>query len=118
MFFADTYALLEIIAGNKKFDGYLEEKLITTRLNLMELYYALLREHKEKAGYYYDFLIPFCVVVEDDTIKKAMKLKLENKKLKMSYVDCIGYVIAIENHVKFLTGDKAFRGMYNVEFVK
>lgn len=33
-------------------------------------------------------------------------------------VDCIGYVYAKENGLRFVTGDKEFEGMENVEFVK
>lgn len=46
----------------------------------------------------------------------AMKLKLKNKNL--SYTDCIGYIFAIKNNLKFLTGDKKFNDMPNVEFVQ
>ena len=33
-------------------------------------------------------------------------------------VDCIGYMTAKRLGVKFLTGDREFEGMDNVEFVK
>jgi len=119
MFFADTYALLEIVYGNRKYKDYLSEKIITTRLNLMELYYALLRDHnEEKAEYYYNFFVSFCIAIDDSTIKKAMQFKLEHRKLGLSYMDCIGYVLASDKGIRFLTGDKAFKGLKNVEFVK
>jgi hypothetical protein len=36
----------------------------------------------------------------------------------LSYVDALGYVIATKMKIKFLTGDNAFEGMENVEYVK
>ena len=50
-FFADTYALVEFIEGNKNYLNYFfKNEIITTKLNLMELYYkTLLTSNKEKA---------------------------------------------------------------------
>lgn len=115
--FFDTYALIEIILGNEKYKPYLNEQLITTKLNLMELYYFLLRKKdKTTANFYYDFYLPFCILISDEVIKESIGLKLQNKKL--SYIDCIGYTIALQQNIKFLTGDEGFKNLPNVEFVK
>ena len=119
MLFFDTYALIEIIKGSNSYKRYVKEMPITTKLNLMELYYYLLRkEWEDKAEYYYSFYFPSCVPVSDDIIKMAMKYKLRFKDRKLSYVDCIGYIIAKKMDIKFLTGDNQFKDMENVEFVK
>ncbi len=47
-----------------------------------------------------------------------MAMKKQFKKPRLSYVDCIGYVYAKHNNVPFLTGDREFAKMDNVEFVK
>jgi predicted nucleic acid-binding protein len=47
-----------------------------------------------------------------------MKFRLKEKAKRLSYVDAIGYQLALEKNAKFLTGDKEFKGMKNVEFVK
>jgi hypothetical protein len=47
-----------------------------------------------------------------------MHFKLQNRGKKFSYTDSIGYLISLRNRIKFLTGDKQFRDMPNVEFVK
>jgi len=47
-----------------------------------------------------------------------MVFKYENKNKNFSFIDCVGYVLAKENNLIFLTGDRAFRGMMNVELVK
>ena len=56
--------------------------------------------------------------IKDSIIKEANEFKAKNRKLKLSYVDCIGYVLARSFGVKFLTGDEGFRNIENVEFVK
>ena len=45
-----------------------------------------------------------------------MDLKTTHRKL--SIPDAIGYTVARRLNIKFLTGDKDFEGMENVEFVK
>jgi predicted nucleic acid-binding protein len=119
-FFFDTYALYEIIIGNASYRKYdVDVSFVTSRLNLMELYYGLLRKYGKKvAGEYYDAFIPHAIEIGDDTIKAAMELRLANKEKKMSYVDCVGYVFAVQNRLRFLTGDKAFKDLAGVEYVK
>ncbi len=119
-FFFDTYAFFEIIEGNKNYDLYKKNVgIITTKLNLMELHYGLLiRYGKEKAERYYNRLLQFTVDVDDVMLKKANEFRASLKKKKLSYVDCIGYVTARAIGVKFLTGDKEFKGLDNVEYVE
>lgn len=119
-YFFDTYAFYEIIKGNPAYDSYKKDILIiTTRLNLMELHYGLLLLYdKEIADHYYDKFIQFIVELTDDIIKQANIFRLTHRKRKLSYVDCIGYIIAKLRNVKFLTGDKQFENLDNVEYVK
>ena len=118
--FYDTYAILEIIKGNSNYRNYLKNiGIATSRLNLMELYYRLyVLFGIETAELYFQKYNPFAVEVSDLMIKKAMIFRAENRKRDLSYVDCIGYIFAKENKIKFLTGDKQFKDMENVEFVK
>ncbi|MBI4895245.1 MAG: PIN domain-containing protein [Candidatus Aenigmarchaeota archaeon] len=119
MYFFDTYAFIEILNGNQNYTKYENTQMLTSRFNLMELYYIIiLRFGKQKADEVYDHLLKYVMYVDDATIKDAMMFRLANKKKGLSYVDCIGYVIAKTNGLKFLTGDKQFEGMDNVEFVK
>ena len=60
----------------------------------------------------------FVVRTDLRLIAKAMKFRNKWKKRKVSAVDCIGYFMAKDLGVKFLTGDKEFKGMKNVEFVR
>lgn len=121
-YFYDTYALIEFVRENKKFKKYFEGiDGITTRLNLMELYYTMLKyEDKETSENVFESFLPICIDIETEEIKKAaeMKLDLNKKRKNISYVDALGYQIALTNNLKFLTGDKEFKNMKNVEFVK
>ena len=47
-YFADTYALIEILKGNPNYKRYSEEELVTTEFNLLELAYALTRDFSEE----------------------------------------------------------------------
>lgn len=117
-YFFDTYALYEVIQGNKNYSKYVTRVgIITTKLNLMELYYGLLKDFgAETADQYYDYFMQYCVNFSDEAIKAAMTIKIKNRKL--SYVDCIGYTIAKQFNIPFLTGDKEFKDMENVEYKK
>ena len=119
-FFFDTYALYEIIEGNKNYRSYIKNvAIVTTKLNLMELYYGLLVNYNEKtANDLYDKFLSYYTSIDDNSIKKAMIFRALNKKKDLSYIDCVGYIISKQRNIKFLTGDKEFEGIENVEFVK
>lgn len=118
-YFYDTYALVEITANNPNFLRFTEEPVVTTKFNLVELFYILLSKlGEQQAKEAFERFKDSENEVPDEILFKAMKFRLANKKKALSYADCIGYIFALENKMKFLTGDDAFRGMENVEFVK
>jgi uncharacterized protein len=119
-FFADSYALVEYFHGNKKYQKYFKNNnILVTKLNLMELYYStLLESNVDLANRYFAFLIDKCIEIDDSTIKKAMLFRFKHKKQKLSYVDVIGYQLSLDLGIKFLTGDKQFEKIENVEFLK
>ncbi|MCD6139315.1 MAG: PIN domain-containing protein [Deltaproteobacteria bacterium] len=122
-FFADTYAIIEILKGNKNYAYYSELKLGTTKCNLLELAYALVRDHgKSKALEVLSYVKTQLKIVDftdEDMVNAAeFRLRMRRKGRKPSMVDCLGYVIAKRLNVKFLTGDNEFEGLKNVEFVK
>ena len=119
-FYFDTYALVEITKGNKNYAEYREGiKILTNKLNLMELVYFLFRIGKEdKIGIVFNDYLKYNIESSTRALIEAARLKFLQRKKKLSYIDCLGYLIAKENKVKFLTGDEKFRNMPNVEFVK
>ena len=117
VFFFDTYAFFEIINGNPKYNMYTESQFITTIFNLAELNYGLKKKmSKEDSDFYTEKYYQQAVDISLEDIKKAMDLK--TMKRNLSIPDVIGYTVAKRLNIKFLTGDKDFEGMENVEFVK
>lgn len=120
IYFFDTYALVEIAQGSRGYSKYRDGvKILTNKLNLMELAYFLFRIGKEdKIGIVFNDYLKYSIEPSANAVIRAAKLKFLQRKKKISYIDCLGYMIAEENKVKFLTGDEKFRNMPNVEFVK
>ena len=117
--FADTYALIGIIQGRKDYRPYLSRRIITSKYNLIEMYYYFLRTYDEKiADKYFRMHEEIIIPITFSNIRTGMKFKLKNKKEKLSYVDCIGYAMAMGAGIRFLTGDQKFESKNNVEFVK
>ncbi len=118
-YFFDTYALIEIVKNNPNYIKFVEETITTSKFNLVELIYIILSELGEEAGKMaFERFKDSETDIPDSTLFKAMTFRLKNKKKGFSYVDCIGYVFALENGLVFLTGDSAFKELENVEFVK
>lgn len=119
-YFFDTYALVEIFKGNNNYQKYQKDiGFITTKLNLMELHYVLLKVvGKETANELYYRLLPYVVEFDDELMMKANLFKFLSRKRKLSSVDCLGYLIAKQKGIPFLTGDRQFLDLPSVEFVK
>lgn len=118
-FFFDTYAMVELLDGNKNYEPYKKSEVTITLFNLSEIYYHSLLEYlPEEAEEIYSKYKESLVEVDDETLKEAMKFRKKHKKQRISYTDSIGYIYAKRHNMKFLTGDKEFEGFDNVEFVK
>jgi|SRR3989338_635822 len=117
--FFDTYALIEIFKQNEVYKIYRNKRIVTTKLNIFELYYRIAGDFgKEIAEIILNDYYLFTIDFDEKIIIEAAHFKLLNKKKKLSMTDCIGYIIAKSNGIKFLTGDKEFENLENVEFVK
>jgi len=113
--------MIEYLSGNKRYSKYFEHELHTSKLNLMELYFLVLREHGENiADSSYATFRVFETSFNDEDVKEAMKVRLRLKagKTHLSYADAMGYHLSKKLSAKFLTGDDAFENLPNVEFVK
>jgi len=118
-FFLDAYALIEIAKGNKDYFKYYESDIVTLKPNLAELFYILFRENEEQtAKIFFDIFSRIAVGIPLDHIPKAMIFRYNNRKRGFSYIDCFGYIYALESGRVFLTGDRAFKGMKNVEIIR
>jgi len=119
-FFHDSYAIIEYINGNSKYRKYFTyHEGITTLYNVMEVYYTTLRiEGEVKAKRILETLKSITISPSFSDVEDSMKFRLKHKNKKFSYADCLGYSLAKKNKMKFLTGDRGFKGIKNVEFVK
>jgi len=112
-YFLDSYAIIEILEGNINYQKYSEISFITTKLNLFEVSLYLLRSKKPldfiKSAY------GSTVDFDENVILFAARFKISHPGVSMA--DSIGYVVSISASHVFLTGDKAFKGLPNVEFV-
>ena len=118
-YFFDTYAIIEILKGNPAYEKYKNKKIIVTIFNLVELHYKLLIDFNERlAKEILEKYSKFVVDVNLEIIEETNKLKLFYKKQRLSIPDVMGYITAKKLGIKFLTGDKEFADMENVEFVK
>jgi len=117
-FLYDTYALLEILNKSPSYNLYTEAKIVINEFIFAEFCYKLFRENVKEAEEYISEVIPAIVHPTTEIIKKAMRFRLENKNKNLSMTDCVSYFMAKELGIKFLTGDKEFEKLENVEFVK
>lgn len=119
-YFFDSYALFCIVKGQESYKGYTSNiKVLTTMMNIYEVYYHLIKENLfHEAELFFNRFEQFCVPIGPNAIKDASRFRLANTKADVSFIDALGYVIAQQHRIKFLTGDKAFQKMPNVMFVK
>ena len=120
-FFYDSYAVLAYLSDNPNYRSFFEENDgILTKLNLMEIYYRTLEVHGVQAASqvvkaFAKYMLDFGIVDIEGAMK--LRLKLKKKGHDISYADAMGYYLAQKSNVKFLTGDKWFKGLEGVEFV-
>ena len=122
-FFGDTYALIELLKGNTNYEVYSRADLVTTEFNILELTYALLRDfgRDEAAKVIAVISVKIGVMPTDDSdYLNASEFRLYANRTgkKLSLVDALGYSYSRKLGIKFLTGDKEFSGMENVEYAK
>jgi uncharacterized protein len=109
------------LSDNPDYRTYFEENDgFLTKLNLMEISYRTLELHGAQAASqvvkgFAKYVVDFGLADIEDSMK--LRLKLKKKGCDISYADALGYYLALKSNVKFLTGDKWFKGLENVEFV-
>lgn len=119
MYVFDTYALIEIVRGNKNYLRYTDSIIIINKFILAEFIYWMIRDYgMEKASIYIEKYRKYVNDVDYKIIISAMRFRYKHKKKKLSMTDCISYFMAKNLGVKFLTGDQQFQDLENVEYVK
>ncbi|MDP2666441.1 MAG: PIN domain-containing protein [Candidatus Diapherotrites archaeon] len=116
IYFFDSYAIAKFLVGDPAYAKYENAHGILTIFNLAELNWAFKRDNKMMADQLVKQYASIQVPVEPEDIPIAMDLRLQNRAL--SIPDVIGYTVAGRYGIPFLTGDKGFEYLENVEFVK
>ena len=118
-YFFDTYAIIELIKVNPNYVRFQNEPLLTSILNYGEFYYWYLKnKDKTKSIEWMQRIRDEVLTLEIGDMIKGMRIRFENTKRKLSFVDVVGYAMSLRRNLIFLTGDLGFRGLPNVEFVK
>lgn len=117
-YFFDSYAIIELIEGNPEYLPYKDSRMATTTLNLIEVHYYLLKKLESKFAEAFLKSLLHAIVDYVPYIPRANEMRYSMRKHDVSTTDCIGYLVAQSAGMKFLTGDKEFENMPNVEFVK
>lgn len=115
----DTYALMEIARDNPIFTKFNREPFVIADITLAEFYGVMLREFNgQTADYWFSKMSPFAQQTPKELLRAAVKFRYENKAKNLSFFDAVGYIFAVKNGHKFLTGDKEFEGLPDILFVK
>ncbi|HXW37306.1 MAG TPA: hypothetical protein VEJ36_05335 [Nitrososphaerales archaeon] len=110
------------MGGRQEYRKYFEEADgVLTKLNLLEISYRTLELHGSRASS--DILNAFSKYELDysladiaDAVKMRFELRREHRDL--SYADALGYHLSRKLGLRFLTGDRAFRGLSGIEYVE
>lgn len=121
-FFADSYALIEMLKGNENYRSFQSDRLITTEFNICEVGFAVCREYPANATRVLKSLRKMVVIQEtrdeDYCSGAARRKEASGTGKKLSTIDCVGYSVANRLNIPFLTGDREFADMDNVQFVR
>jgi predicted nucleic acid-binding protein len=117
-YFYDSWAILEYLSKGQLAPYFRTGRGVTTWLQLMEVFYALLRDGKtgSEAREVVTALQPHLVDFSFDDVLAAMELRIRmvRKARNLSYVDAIGYYVARKHGLRFLTRDPGLRGLPGV----
>jgi PIN domain nuclease of toxin-antitoxin system len=121
-FLADSYAFVGLFEGNERYVRIFRRRsVVTTALNVLEVYATLLRRlERDEAHSHALALIRFVREIPSEVAIAAgdFRQSMRDRQRDCSYIDAWGYAAAQALGVRFLTGDPAFKGLPNVEFVR
>lgn len=120
-FFADSYAIIEILKGNEHYRPYLDGSLAATEFNVCEVAFAVCRDYPDKTRKVMAQVrrIVCLIPTTDEDYCSAAALRRSTTRMgkKLSTIDCVGYSVARRLEILFLTGDREFETIESVEFV-
>ncbi len=119
MYFFDTYAIIELLENNPDYERFENFRVIASVMNIGEIYNIILRDiGKERADEWFNSCNFELLEITPDIMIKSVYFRHLNRKKNISSTDAVGYFLSLKHKLKFLTGDRQFKNMPNVEFVK
>lgn len=124
-YFYDTWAILEYLRDRPGYERYFEGAPGgTALLNLAEVCFKMLEWGRgaEMKRVFHRFL-PSLMELPPEMVPRAMEFRRQHPdprrrgRYLFSYADALGYTLALESGLRFLTGDPDFKGMPGVEWV-
>lgn len=119
---ADSYAFLAFAEGNERYRSILSRGgFVTTALNVLEVYTALMRrmDHHDAREFARGMLSNVADAPPETALEAAeFRRKMLGAGKECSHIDAWGWAAAKALGRRFLTGDPAFKGVENVEFVR
>ena len=99
----DSYAVIEMLEGNRSYVGYVDESGIINDFILAELAYHFLKTYgKRTADLYAKKYAQYSMNIPVDTIVRAAEFRLKHRGKRLSMTDCISYMQARSLGIKFL----------------
>src|SRR3989338_5231698 len=118
-YFSDSYAIIALAEDSPSYIKFHSARIIISILNVGEIYQITLRKHgKETADNWFKKINFELLEITPQIIIDAIYFRYINKKKNLSLTDAVGYTLSLKHNLKFLTGDRQFENMPNVEFVK
>ncbi|MEM3087269.1 MAG: PIN domain-containing protein [Halobacteria archaeon] len=126
-YYYDSWAILEFFGGNPRFEPYFAGVPgATSAWNLAEVYFKLIQaghpveDARRKCLRFQSHLLTF----GPRTVFRAMEFRRDHPdperagRYLFSYADALGYALALERGLTFLTGDRDFQGLPKVEYLR
>lgn len=115
----DTYAILAVLRGSPAYEPLRSEPGVTHQMNLLEAAVQLARRGVPAPFSLIDRMGLGLVgaLREDLEAAAGFKLRPEWRARNLSYIDALGYALALRLGRPFLTGDAGFRGLPGVQYV-
>ena len=118
-YFFDSYAIIALAENEPSYDRFRETEIITSILNIGEIYQIILRKQgKEPADEWFKKINFKMLEITPEIIVDAVLFRHKNRKNDVSLPDAVGYKLSLKHNLKVLTGDRQFENLPNVEFVK
>lgn len=113
--FLDTYALIQIAGGRPVFKA-LAADAVTGHANLLEFHYHVSRRQNERvASQFLSRYWSLAVPATREDVADASHLRLRESSRRLSFIDALGYAMARNRRLTFVTGDPGVNGMPDVE---